>query len=445
MENVSKKVNKKSILITGIILFQIFSYIVLSNAFTINLGNRMPLKLSEIFSIVTFISAFYFLIKNKWKFKSLKRSKNRWIYVWIIYAFVLDFICLIINGYAFNDFAYGLFYLFRIIHLLLLVRALNYLIDCQKISKKWLVKFIKMCYFLVVLIGLFQYLVYPIAYDWYGVFYKLGFYWPTPDPHHDRLLSTYLDPNYLASCLLIPIAICFAELIDFNNRRNKNNSLSIKLILEIVIFVIAILLTKSRSGMVGLIVVLIFYFIFYELKKPIGIYKIVLYLLMLITFFYLFFFSNITVFERIRNFYSDPSAMHRFDSWKYSLQYYKDTNFLGIGYNMLGAYKLKIGEEVGRAASYGMDSSLLFILVTTNIIGLGIVLYGFYKIFKYKNHNLINIAVKMILITSIVISFFNNLLFNPVWMFPVFLIEMVLNNPINKIKGKGLKNESIIN
>ena len=419
-----QKRHKKNLIIVAIIYLQIFTYIVLANAFTINLGNRMPLKISEIFSVLVFIVTLVMIIKNNDKIKLKIKNRYKWLLFWIIFVLILDVFCIIRYKYSVSDSMYGLLYLFRIIHIIILVKCLSYLMKYAGIKSRKMISFIKLCYFFVVIIGLFQLVFYPVAYDWYDVFYKFGFYWPTPDPHHDRLLSTYFDPNYLASCLVIPIAICLAQLLRLNN---KNKIKKIELLIEIAFFFVAILLTKSRSGIVGFGVAIIAFCILFGVRRKTSMYTYITFAIIIFTFMFMFLFSNISVFERIRNFSSDPSAQHRFDSWSISIQYLKDSNFIGIGYNMLGAYKSIIGEEVGRAASYGMDSSLLFILATTGIVGFVIFAYGILKMLTYKNINYVNNAVKIIIISSIVISFFNNLLFNVIWLFPIFFIETNLN------------------
>ena len=443
---VNRFVKRKSLLLMGVFYIQIFSYIVLSNAFTINFGDRFPIKISEFFSIFTIlIVAVLFIISNK-KI-SIKKSKEKWVYVWITYIILLDILCIAINKYTFNDFVYGFLYVLRLVHLLMVAKSLHYIMRDQGIKTKNIIKFIKACYFIVVIIGVFQYFFYPIAFDWYDVFYKVGFYWPTPDPHHDRMLSTYLDPNYLASCLIIPISICIAQLLNIRKKSVRNTNLKIKLGFEILVFIVAILLTKSRSGIVGLAVVFVVYAFLYGIKRKISVPMLIFIFVSLFTIAYLLLFSNITVFERIRNFSSDPSAMHRFDSWKISLEYFKDSHYLGIGYNMLGAYKVNIGEEVGNAANYGMDSSILFMLVTTGIVGVLIFLYGIIKIIFNRKKVIINNSLKMILVSSIAMSFFNNLLFNVIWLLPVLLLGTMIKEKkkITIRKKMENNNESIIN
>lgn len=446
--SVTKK-NKKNLIVAAIVYLQIFSYLVLANAFTINLGERFPVKISELFSIITFLSVIMCLLFYRQKNFFVIKKRYLLLYIWILYVIILDIACIFINKYSLSDSFYGFFYLLRIIHLILLIKALHFLIEKENISKYKLLKFVKACYIIVVLIGLIQLLVYPVAFDWYDVFYKLGFYWANPDPHHDRMLSTYFDPNYLASCLIIPIAICLSQLLSIRGKNKKNNSEKIKLLFELTFFIIAILLTKSRSGIVGLAISFLVVFFLFGMKRKTSIITFSLIGIMMIVFVFMFFFSNISVFVRIRNFATDPSAMHRFDSWKASFEYFKDSNFIGIGYNMLGAYKNIIGEEVGRAASYGMDSSILFVLVTTGLIGFILFIALLYKVISRKDKHYINNSVKIIIISSVFVSFFNNLLFYIIWMFPVMFIDSILNCQDKKMvvlsKKEGDLSESIAN
>lgn len=419
----------KSSFMKKLVYLCIISYIVFGNALTFNIGQRLPLKLAEIISIFVMILFLFDHLSTKIRLNKTLSKLNNWVIWWIIIAILSCFINFLIIGYSLADVLYGLLYVFRIIHVLLFVVILLYYIKKSNIKFESITNCIVISFLVVCLIGFIQLVLFPIAIDWYNLFYKIGVYWETPDPHKYRLISTYFDPNYLASILVIPFSIVLCRLTFLKEKKIKN-------LLYLMIFILAIILTKSRSGIVGLATSLFVFALCFGVQRKIPISVLVLIVSAIPVAFYLVFFSNIEVFERIRTFATDPSAMHRFDSWADSLKIFMKYPFVGIGYNMYGAFITMIEGSVASASGYGVDSSLLFILITTGIVGGMIFLYGIIKLLSKKSLNFYMYSFKMIIFSSCIISFFNNLLFNVLWIFPVALIGLLL------LKTRGDYNEN---
>ena len=403
-------------LIRKIIYIAIISYVFFGNAMTFNIGNRLPVKLAEVFSVFVLAAFVVIFLNYALRIPKKERKKAKWVFVWILVGFFSAVINTFIYGFQAFDLLYGLLYLIRVVHIFLYCWVLAYFAKCIRMPARKIANCIIYCFVGVCLVGFFQLVFFPVAADWYQVFYKIGAYWPDPDPHIGRLISTYFDPNYLASILVIPIAIIVARLI--RGKRIFRNLLFLGL------FVATTLLTKSRSGIIGLGIVTLVAIVYYCYWKRNPLLFVGIVICATPIAIYLLFFSNITVFERIRTFASDDSASHRFDSWASSLETILKNPIIGIGYNMYGAYAEMVYGEVAVTGGYGTDSSVLFIFITTGLVGGIAFIVGMVLIFKHKSHTVYDVAFKMIILASLVVCFFNNLLFNVLWLFPVALLGL---------------------
>ena len=271
---------------------------------------------------------------------------------------------------------------------------------------------------IVCLIGFFQLVFFPVAFDFYDVFYKLGFYIANPDPHINRLISTYLDPNYLSACLVIPFAIAFNQ---------WKNGEKIKLV-YVIIYAFTVVLTVSRSGVLGICLVIMISMLKWRYtSKDIVFDMIIILAVVAITIF--MFSNNIRVIDRILNSSSDDSTYSRITSWHENVEIIKDNWLFGLGYNMIGAYRLNVmGSSISISTGYGSYSSLLLILTCSGIVGVIYCAYALGKIlsdklyFKFKNEKTILIQI---LLTTLVITNFNNVLFYVLWILPMaFLINI---------------------
>ncbi len=252
--------------------------------------------------------------------------------------------------------------------------------------------------------GLFQYVLLPNT-----KFLKyLGW-----DPHYYRAIGTFLDPGFLGMILVLSLIL----LIDrYWQKIVKPKKLFMIPYSLFIILYTALALTHSRSSylayLVGMTVIA------WIKKAPRFLLMVVLIggLTLLIlpqppgeggklgrTY---------TIEARIRN-------------WQQSLIIAKDQPFLGVGFN---AYRyaqrdygfLEDGWQVSHAGA-GADSSLLFVLATTGILGTSAYLWLWRKILK-TNH-LAVLASSLALLTH---SFFNNSLFYPwimAWMWILLAID----------------------
>ncbi|HXK52530.1 O-antigen ligase family protein [Candidatus Nomurabacteria bacterium] len=187
------------------------------------------------------------------------------------------------------------------------------------------------------------------------------------DPHKFRLASTFFDPNFAATYLCI-ILLVLIRIRSFFSR----NILG----LFFLLCLIAIFLTFSRSGWLFLACIGLVYGVF---RKP---------RMLLVSIFIcsLVFFTVPRVQGRILG-VTNPadSASFRWRSWENGLDLFKSNPVSGVGFNTL-RYAQKENNllsfidysiEDGGNSGAGIDSSFIFVLATTGVVGFGLFLIGF--------------------------------------------------------------------
>ena len=321
-----------------------------------------------------FIPAFFAI----WLFRKFS-SKESIIFPknsWLIFAFaIIGSISLLFASLHFdkNDIMTAGLYLFRWIEYASLFFISFDLIKTNKEVEKisWL--FILSGFFLA-LFGFVQYVIFPdfsfmVPYGW--------------DPHLERLVSTFFDPNftgmYLVIALTLIISIFYSrkkKKLPLTNRKVNLLTLAEKRsVIKNIFFIfflfsvasilaLSLILTYSRSSMLALLIVLIFIGILRDKK------------IILITF--IAGFAVLAIFPRFQErlmetFDARTSANKRIESWTNATTILQNTNLaIGIGYNTYRPTQIEfdfINEEELARSGAGTDSSLLLILVTTGIVG----------------------------------------------------------------------------
>jgi hypothetical protein len=169
------------------------------------------------------------------------------------------------------------------------------------------------------------------------------------DPHINRLAGSFLDPNFMAFYLCLYFIL--------NRYFLKNNYIE-------YIAIISIFLTVSRNGILTFLIILL-------LSTKITIKKIIYFFLI----FSLLLLLVPQVFNRFTQFSdSNDSSYQRLISWNEGLKVANFSNFWGIGFNnyrnSAEFYKINSGQELVKNSANSVDSSLLFILITTGVFGL---------------------------------------------------------------------------
>jgi len=261
-------------------------------------------------------------------------------------VFGVCFLSLIGNLWRFQpaDIAVGLLYLLRFCMYVSIF-------TCILLSKKSQTYWFRWLYFLGVgyaVIGFFQLLFYPnlrnIAY--------LGW-----DPHYYRLFSTLFDPNFVGCIIVLCFFLGFYLI--------TKTKLKLFMIITQIVLLLAVFLTYSRSSFVALVIGLMVYITFTKQWK----YAIVLVFIVLST---LIFPSLGGISTNIGRMWSVSS---RLSNWQEGSALFFNSPIIGYGFNTLRAVA-----KVGTTSPYGyianagggIDNSILFILVTTGVIGLAV-------------------------------------------------------------------------
>ncbi|MFA5792801.1 MAG: O-antigen ligase family protein [Candidatus Gracilibacteria bacterium] len=189
------------------------------------------------------------------------------------------------------------------------------------------------------------------------------------DPHQNRLLSTWFDPNFVGGFLSFIIPVFIGAFFSA-----KHNSSRIFFLVLLSVLFIALALTFSRSSYLALTAGLAI-FALLKSKKLLLIFGIILVV-------------AVTTVPEVRTRVNtlkqdavsvltesytlpDDSARLRYSSWKEGLTLFYKNPLIGQGYNRYKFATLEGQTSVDPSshASTGSDSSLITILATTGVLG----------------------------------------------------------------------------
>lgn len=258
------------------------------------------------------------------------------------------------------------------------------------------------------------------------------------DPHFNRAVSTLLDPNFLGAFLVLTLLLLTTYKFSFK----------LKVILFILTFGV-LLTTYSRSAslMFGASFLSLSF-----LQKSSKLFLLTLILSIVIVL-------NFSIYQKTtaepRNIDRTKSAQARLGTWEQGYNMFLQNPILGTGFNSyrfaLEKYHLSNNEFLTERGSTSNDSSLLFVLATTGVIGfiLYITFLIYLLILSFINHQK-NIIYGTILFSGllglILQSFFINNLFYPWILIWIFLIIPLLNlnyfNIPQKVISFGTKKSS---
>ncbi len=178
------------------------------------------------------------------------------------------------------------------------------------------------------------------------------------DPHQNRLLSTFVDPNFFGMFLVMVHTVLLAAVLDAKQRRPF-------LIGLLAAVLLAIVLTLSRSTYLALVVASSVVLLIRSWRSWV----------VLAVCFALALGANPTVRARIADAFAlDDTSRFRIQSWVETLEVAERAPLVGVGYNALGPARIRLGyltDLTGHSAQ-GSDSSLILIFVTTGLVGLAL-------------------------------------------------------------------------
>ncbi|MBU1000766.1 O-antigen ligase family protein [Patescibacteria group bacterium] len=238
-------------------------------------------------------------------------------------------------------------------------------------------------------LGLGQFIIFP------DLRFMAEFGW---DPHFLRAVSTFLDPNFSGAFFVLTLLL----LLKNPGKGKKRN-------IYFILVYLALLTTFSRSSY-GMFLISGLTFSALKRSKKMLIATIVLFSVLL---------SGFWVYTQLvavpRNIDRTQSASFRFNTWQQGLELFQKSPILGIGFNTyrfgIAQYDLGDKQFLDSRGSSTNDSSLLFVLATTGILGLTSYLFFLWTLIKSsKGKNLILISG---LSGLLIHSFFVNNLFYP--------------------------------
>ncbi len=246
------------------------------------------------------------------------------------------------------------------------------------------------------------------------------------DEHLYRLFSTFLDPNFAGTFLVLIMLLLFGNIIKLF--RGKSLKLIFFMLASFFVLV-AILLTYSRSAFVTLLIGLV------GLLTVHRNYKVLVSLVfLLIVLFFLF--SNYSI-EGLNPF-RVVSSEARIQSAQEAFDIFSRNPILGVGFNAYRYAQIRYGfrEEKGALVSNadaGTDNSYLFVLATTGVMGFFLfldlwinILKEIYKRLKDKSAYA-EVAFASVLSLLVNTIFINSLFYAPIIAWTFVLIGITVN------------------
>jgi O-antigen ligase len=358
---------------------------------------------------------------------------------WVIYKILLlSFICgTIQNGFDISAFSY-------VIRLIFLI-ATAYSIGWSAFKRfngqlERFVNFFLFVYFSVVLLSIVILLLFPDSTKLWIVmsFFGAGF---NGDPHQNRLVSVYLDPNYFGAIIGFPLSLLLPRIFVFPK-------ISDLFILFLVLS--SSILSGSRSGLVITVIIILFNVVEFSIRL---IKKRTFNKRLLPVFFVFLLFSAVlhpvyssyfdVVVNRILSVQSDPSALNRLDSFRIGGAYIAQNPFFGVGYNFFAPLVQK--ERGLSALDSSMQNIVVYFGIPISIILMFLFFWWLRKIVLYNqfaclvDRQIFRSFLFYLVVTIIFTSSFNNVLFYSFWLVPVMtfinFINMYLRDQMVKVNA----------
>jgi hypothetical protein len=350
----------KNMLLLKILLIGLLVFFPFAEVLRISLGNNINFTPIDLLSVLLAVWTTVMYLKNRSFWPRLK------LYYFLFPAFGL--ISLLINSFWLkpDEFFAAFLYLTRWVSYMSIFFALLPLDDS---FKKKIIKLLVVDGLIVILAGYIQYLFYSNL----GNLSYLGW-----DNHLYRLFSTFLDPNFVGTFFVLYILFIAGLFFPRMKKYGRKKIAAYSLLL--VVTLVAIILTFSRSALVMLIVSGITFFIMQRKKKYIlvllGI--LVIFVIVISPFFYL---ENVNLFRR-------ESSIERFGSIYNALIIIRDHPILGVGFNsyryaQIQYHFINPTHAHPSNAESGADTSLLFVFATTGIPGLISYCFLWYRLMQY--------------------------------------------------------------
>jgi O-antigen ligase len=172
-----------------------------------------------------------------------------------------------------------------------------------------------------------------------------------------RLVSTFLDPNFAGALIAMVLLVAIARLA-----YGAPEPLWRPLLL-----LLALAMTVSRSSVLGFLAGLAVIAAARGPSRRVLRLLLVSGLLMLPALPFL-----ISYAATLNKFTVDASALARLSAWVRGIEVFADNPIFGVGFNAYGFVQRAYGYDISGASAFGLDGGLLFIAVTTGLVGVAL-------------------------------------------------------------------------
>lgn len=333
----------------------------------------------------------------------IKNFPRPTLFKYFEYFLLTAFFSWILSVFIFRqlEVLYGFLYLLRIsAYFYFLIYVVNFAVKVKN-SYELLIQALLSISIVSGIFGWIQYFVFPSI--------KPFFVWGW-DEHLFRLVGTFLDPGFLGLIIVLGALI---SMYRYMNSRSRAD------IVITVFLLLSLAFTYSRGSYLAF---------FAGLFWLLALTKRLRYFLLIALGFFVVMLILPTARNHILSFTREFSVAARLDNYKTVLAVFEKSPVFGVGYdNMCIAYKLYTASGVpGSHACSGSDSSLLFILATTGVVGFVAFIYLGVKISMNIGKPPLFLVISASLIALLVHSLFNNSIFYP-WVMGYMIILLALN------------------
>ncbi len=362
---------------------------------------------------VILIAGFWFLLQGKRSMRKGKLKSSIFIFV------AIALVSLIVNSTKLThvEFLVSFSYLLR----WMLYAAIYFVVlSLSKEFRQKIVFLMSISGGVIVAGGYIQYFLYPNLRNLYYLEW---------DEHLYRMFSSFLDPNFAGIFFVLYLTLLLGLLIE--SARTKVSLYRVFIVPMVILTIIALFLTFSRSAFIGLLVGASVFFLLMGKRRWLIVFPILVILFFALTSKY-FYIENINPFRT-------SSSQARIDTAKNALKVIADQPILGVGFNTYRytqiRYGFRIREDAIRShADAGVDNSFLFILATTGIVGFIAYCSLLFKILRgrwisCKDRKDLLKAVTLASFAAILASgLFINVLFYPFIMFWLWMLVGLTEN-----------------
>lgn len=336
--------------------------------------------------------AFWAIIQNYPKPKVFRYLKN--------ILFVAGF-SWIFSVFIFKNFQvfYGLLYLIRLFsYVYFFVYAWNF-VKRKTSNRQLLLNSLLLMSVFSALFGWIQFYLIPDT----RALYFLGW-----DDHFLRLIGTFLDPTFLGLIIVFGLLIASQRLIESKN----------KWYFLILFLSVSLAFTYSRASYLAFATGLFVIMSHYKKMK--------IFFICMIGFLIIMLFLP-TAQNRILSFMRAFSVVNRLENYSQTIEIFKTTPVFGVGYNNLCLARANVWKSTNVASHScsGSDSSLLFILATTGLVGFMIFVYSLKRIHDSLLYDSRFIILSSCFAALIIHSIFSNSMFYP-WIMGYTLILLAI-------------------